>query len=56
MIPRHHFNILCVDHNEAILVDMLRTAFEASGYDVETAINGFLPFRKSEKIRNVLSW
>jgi CheY-like chemotaxis protein len=48
VIPRQHFSLLCVDDDEAI-IDALQTAFEDSGYDVETAANGFLALQKIRK-------
>jgi hypothetical protein len=53
MIPRHHFNILCVDDNEAIL-GTLRAAFKLQGTMLKPPLTVFSPFRKSEKIRSVL--
>jgi CheY-like chemotaxis protein len=48
VIPRQRFSLLCVDDEEGVL-DTLRTAFEDSGYDVETAANGFLALQKIRK-------
>ena len=40
MIPRQHFRILCVDDHEAVL-QLMDSSLKESGYDVETATNGF---------------
>ena len=48
MIPRQHFNVLCVDDNDGVL-DMLKIALDSSGYDVETARNGFVALQKVNK-------
>ena len=47
-IPRQHFRLLCVDDDEGIL-KVLRMAFDASGYEAETAVNGFLALQKVRK-------
>ena len=48
VIPRHHVNVLCVDDNDSVL-DMLKIALDRTGYDVETARNGFLALQKITK-------
>lgn len=48
MIPRQHFHVLCVDDEDDVL-EMLKIAFDTSGYNVETASNGFLALQKVNK-------
>ena len=50
-IPRQHVRLLCVDDEDDIL-NGLRMAFEAAGYQVETAGNGFLALQKVRKNPN----
>jgi DNA-binding response OmpR family regulator len=45
VIPRQHFRLLCVD-DDAPILDVLKDAFSMSGYDVETALNGFVALQK----------
>src|SRR2546423_5845994 len=45
---RRHFQLLCVEDNPSIR-RMLKAVFERSGYDVETAPNGFAAL---QKVRN----
>ena len=48
MIPRQHFRILCVDDNDTVL-ELLAASLGNSGYDVETAQNGFVALLKVNK-------
>jgi CheY-like chemotaxis protein len=48
VIPRQHLRILCVDDNDSVL-DMLKIALAGSGYDIETARNGYLALQKINK-------
>jgi CheY-like chemotaxis protein len=48
VIPRHHLRVLCVDDNDSVL-DMLKIALAGSGYDIETARNGYLALQKINK-------
>jgi CheY-like chemotaxis protein len=50
-IPRQRVRLLCVDDEDGILT-VLRMAFEAAGYEVETAGNGFLALQKVRKSPN----
>ena len=45
MIPRQHFKLLCVD-DDADILGVLQEAFGTSGYDVETALNGFAALQR----------
>jgi CheY-like chemotaxis protein len=48
MIPRQHFRILCVDDNDTVL-ELLADILGNSGYEVETAQNGFVALLKVNK-------
>jgi len=48
LIPRLNLRILCVDDNDAIL-NALTLAFKATGFDVQTAYNGFTALAKIAK-------
>jgi CheY-like chemotaxis protein len=48
MIPRQHFRILCVDDNVTVL-EHIQSSLQNSGYDVETAQNGFAALVKVNK-------
>ena len=48
MIPRQHFKLLCVD-DDADILGVLQEAFGTSGYDVETALNGFVALQKVKR-------
>ena len=45
VIPRQHFKLLCVD-DDAEILGVLQEAFGTSGYDVETALNGFAALQR----------
>ena len=51
MVPRQHFSVLCVDDSNGVL-NFLKAAFDASGYDIEIAQNGFAALQKLNKDLN----
>jgi CheY-like chemotaxis protein len=48
MIPRQLLSLLCVD-DESDVLETLKMVFDTSGYDVETAQNGFVALQKVKK-------